>query len=79
MTTYKSKEIVSLVDELVKDKKIHNDRVLFSKLRLSEENKILLAKWIQFQCLLAERRGFEIGQDDIRIKFQNLLTLNSDE
>jgi hypothetical protein len=79
MTTYKSKEIVSLVDELVKDKKIHNDRALFSKLRLSEENKVLLAKWIQLQCLLAERRGFEIGQDDIRIKFQNLLILNSDE
>ena len=76
---YKQKEISDLANHLVKELKIHNDRMLFSKLKLKEEDKELLIKWIYFQQLQAERTGFEAGQDDIRFKIKQLLTPNREE
>lgn len=76
---YKQKEISDLANHLVKELKIHNDRMLFAKLKLKEEDKKLLVKWIHFQQLQAERAGFEAGQDDIRFKMKQLLTPNREE
>ena len=37
--SYKSKEIGELANYIVKELKIHNDRMLFTKLKLKEEDK----------------------------------------
>ena len=77
--SYKSKEIGELANYIVKELKIHNDRMLFTKLKLKEEDKELLVKWIYFQQLQAERAGFEAGQDDIRFRMKQLLIPNREE
>ena len=77
--SYKSKEIGELANHFVKELHIHSDKILFAKLKLKEEDKELLVKWIYFQQLQAERAGFEAGQDDIRFKIKQLLTPNREE
>ena len=73
--TSKSEEIKSIRKELIDKYNIKTDRDLIKQLCITEEDKGKLFTWIKYQCAFSYQEGFDNGQDSLKYKLRELLTL----
>ena len=68
-------EIKTIKQELLEKYNINTDRDLIKQLGIQDEDKSKLFAWIRYQCAFSYQEGFDNGQDSLKYKLRELLTL----
>jgi hypothetical protein len=75
MKSQNDKKILELKEGLLEEYGIKTDRDLMHQLNLEDddESKKRIYAWIRYQCAFSYRKGFNDGQDELKIKILNIL------